>query len=310
MKTFSPKIDAISENIIYLLSLDSRQTVSSLAQKLGVNRKIVENRFKKLFSKGFVNYLTVSNEKNRTRFTMLLKLKEMNEETIGKLKKFGNLIKLKETLGAYDISILFDAYSLDEFNKTISQVTNLLHNSLITYDILPHDFEDTLGYKSFCHNPELFKQYLPLQSVKIELTLDEQQVLSLIKKQTNLPIKEIAKQTKKGYAKVKEILNKLEQNQIVRYTLDPNYNKLKLEFHNMFIKINLGQKEQFEKFLTNHPRIHWIKRCSGKWDYCLSITAQNMNEFVEITKEIRTQNKNTILDDTTLVSHIKEMRRI
>lgn len=309
MKTFSPNIDFISENIIYLLSLDSRQTVSSLAQKLGVNRKIIENRFKKLFSEGFVKYLTISNEKNRTRFTMLVKLKEMNEETIEKLKKFDNLIKLKETLGTYDISILFDAYSIDEFNKTVSKVTNLLHNSLITYDVLPHDFEDTLGYKSFCHNAEFFKQYQPLQSVKIELTPDEQQVLSIVKKKTTASLKEIASQTKKGYAKVREILNKLEQNQIVRYTIDPNYNKLGLEFHNMFIKIKLGQKEQFEKFLTNYQRIHWIKRCSGKWDYCLSVTARNMNEFVEITKEIRTQNKDTLLDDTTLISHIKDMRR-
>lgn len=309
MKTFSPKLDVISENIVYLLSLDSRQTVSSIAQKLGLNRKIVENRFKKLFDEGFVKYLTVSNEKNRTRFTMLVKLKEMNEETIEKLKKFENLIKLKETLGTYDVSILFDAYSLDEFNKTVSQVTNLLHNSLITYDILPHDFEDTLGYKSFCHNAEFFKNYQPLQSAKIDLSPDEQEVLSIVKKQTNISLKEIACQTKKGYSKVKEILDKLEQNKIVRYTLDPNYNKLGLEFHNMFVKIKLGQKEQFEKFLVNYQRIHWIKRCSGKWDYCLSITAQDMNEFVEITKDIRTQNKNTILDDTTLVSHIREMRR-
>lgn len=309
MRTFSPKLDFLSENIVYLLSLDSRQTVSSLAETLGVNRKIVENRVKKLFGNGFVKHLTVTNEKNRTRFTLLVKLKEVNEETIEKLKKFENLIKLKETLGAYDLSILFDAYSLDDFNKTVSHVTNLLHNSMITYEVLPHDFEDTLGYKSFCHNPELFKHYLPLQSVKIELSQDEQLVLSIIKKQTNASLKEIARQTKKGYAKVKEILTRLEQNQIVRYTIDPDYKKLGLEFHNMFVKIKLGQKEAFEKFLQTYPRIHWMKRCSGKWDYCLSITAQDMNEFVEITKDIRTRNKNTIIDDTTLVSHIREMRR-
>lgn len=138
---------------------------------------------------------------------------------------------------------------------------------------------------------------------------DEQEVLSVVKRQTAAPLKELAVKTNKGYSKIKEILRKLEQNNVVRYTLDPDYKKLGLEFHNMFVKIKLGQKEQFEKFLINYPRIHWIKRCSGKWDYCLSITAQDMNEFVEITKDIRTQNKNIIIDDTTLVSHIREMRR-
>lgn len=43
MESFSPKLDNISENIIYLLSLDSRQTVSALANELKLQRKIVEH---------------------------------------------------------------------------------------------------------------------------------------------------------------------------------------------------------------------------------------------------------------------------
>ena len=159
MNSFSPKLDVKSENVIYLLSLDSRQSVSSLAEKLKVNRKIVENRVKKLFNKGFVRHLLVSNEHNRVRFTLLIKLKEVNDDTIQKLKKFDNLIKLKETLGPYDISALFSTDSIEQMNATISNVTNLFHNTLVTYEVLPHDFEDTLGYKSFCHNEEYTKNY-------------------------------------------------------------------------------------------------------------------------------------------------------
>ncbi len=44
LQLFSPNLDVISENIIFLLSLDSRQSVSKLAKKLNINRKMYGQR--------------------------------------------------------------------------------------------------------------------------------------------------------------------------------------------------------------------------------------------------------------------------
>src|SRR3989344_4373056 len=111
LQSHSPNLDVISENIIYLLSLDSRQSVSKLAKKLSINRKIVENRYNKLFNEGYIKYLTISNEKNRFCFTIFAKLSKIDSDLIERLKKIPGLLKLKETLGAYDISVLVDVNS-------------------------------------------------------------------------------------------------------------------------------------------------------------------------------------------------------
>lgn len=307
---FSPKLDVISENIIYLLSIDSRQTVSDLAKTLTLNRKIVENRVKKIFHNGYVKHLTISNEKKRIRFTMLIKLKEIDNQMSEKLKQLPSLIKLKQTFGIYDLSALFDVYSTDEMEKTVAHVSNMLHNKLQTYDVILHDFEDTMGYKSFCHNSAFLSYYRMLKPAPIALSEEEEIVLELMKGETTISMKELVAQSNMSFSTVKGIMEHLKENQIVRHSLDPDYTKLQLEFHNMFIKIKVGKREQFEKYLIAYPRIHWIKKCtSGKWDYILSIAARSLNELAEITKEIRSQNKNIILDETTLVSQIWETRR-
>lgn len=309
MKTFSPKLDKISENCIYLLSLDSRQTVSALASELNLNRKIVENRVNKLFQEGYIRPLAVTNEMNRIRFTVFVKLRTIDENILDKVRKFSGLLKLKETLGIYDLSILFSVYSQKDMEETISKLSNILHNKILSYDVVSHHFEDTLGYKSFCHDPQHLQKHKVLEPKPISLSERENLVLSILKKKPTISYAELSKQTGITYLKLKEIQDKLTQNDLVRFSVDPDYEKLGLNFHNILIKIKLGKKEAFERYLKNHHRIHWIKHSKGRWDYVLSVTAKDINEFIDISKQIRADNTNLILDETSLISKIQETRR-
>ncbi len=94
LQLFSPNLDVISENIIFLLSLNSRQSVSKLAKKLNINRKIIENRYNKLFNENYIKYLTISNEKNRFCFTIFAKLSKIDVDLIERIKKLNYILKL------------------------------------------------------------------------------------------------------------------------------------------------------------------------------------------------------------------------
>ncbi len=309
MNTFSPKLDRISENCIYLLSLDSRQSISTLANELKISRRIAEHRVNRLYSQGYIKPLAVTNEINRIRFTVFVKLRTIDESVLDKVRKLTGLLKLKETLGIYDLSILFSVYAQKDMEETISKLSNILHNKILSYEVVYHNFEDTLGYKSFCHDVQHLSKHSLLKPKPAPLSDIEAKVLNILKKKPTTSYAELSKQTGITYMKLKEIQSRLVQNDLVRFSVDPDYDKLGLNFHNILVKIKLGRKNEFEWYLQKHPRIHWVKHSKGRWDYVLSVTARSINEFIDISKQIRADNTDLILDETSLISKVQETRR-
>ena len=309
MTSFSPKIDRISENIIYLLSLDSRKNVSQLAQRLSLPRKVVENRCKRLYHSNFIKPLLIVNHEQMVKSSVLIKQATFDPLLIKKIQQSSLLIKLKETLGMYDLSILLFARDQQEMNGMISKISKIFHKSTLSLDVIHHSFEDTLGYKSFCHEPTLYQKYSMLEQNKRPLTGEESKVISALSQKPNIKMNELIKSTNYGYNKLKNIISLLLKQRIMRFSVDPDYTKLGLEFHNILVKINIARSREFENNIMKHPRVHWIKKGIGRWDYILSVTARDVSEFIDITKEIRTQNNKSILDFSTLISKINVMRQ-
>src|SRR3989344_3830572 len=148
METFSPKLDKISENIIYLLSLDSKTSVSNIARILCKPRKIIENRVKKIFDKGYVKPLLIFNHDNMVRATLFLKLSHVDAKVIEAIRKTSPLIKLKETLGMYDLSILVIANEEEELQRIISQINEKFHDSLQNLELVYRSEEHTSELQS------------------------------------------------------------------------------------------------------------------------------------------------------------------
>lgn len=310
MNTFSPKIDIISENIIYLLSLDSRITVSELAKILSKERRVVENRLSKLYANKLIKPLLIYNYKDLVKATILIKITKFDQEVITSIEKIRDLIKLKETLGLYDLSLLIITEGEKEFYKELYQVNKLLHNSIQSMDVIVHDMEDTLGYKSFCHDLGLLTKYQMLNpDKKYELSAEERQIINLLKIKPDLSYRELIKKTGLNYVKIKKTISKCMEKNIIRFSVDPDYHELGLEFHNLLIRINLAKRNKFEKNIINNHRIHWVKKGSGRWDYIISICSKNISEFINISREIRTKNKDIILEFSSLVSKINVTRK-
>src|SRR3989344_5236499 len=193
--TFSQNIDKISENIIYLLSIDSRQSISDLAKILRCSRKKIEHRYKRLFEKGFITPLLIFNNVRILKVTILLKISKFNAQIVASLKKIKGIVKAKEALGQYDFSLLFFLENKEELNRVLHEMNALYHNSLQALDVVFHDFEDTLGYKSFCHDPLLFSRYHMLKSEDKQLKVDEMMLIQLLIQNPLTSIKQLIQQT-------------------------------------------------------------------------------------------------------------------
>ena len=308
--TFTPKLDQISENILYLLSLDARITVTDLSVLLHEKRRIIENRVNKLYEQHYIKPLLICNAQNCLKATILLKLSSFDQTVLKALIELKKFVKVKETQGEYDLSLLFMEDQQKELNVILHKITALFHNIILKMDVVYHEAEDTLGYKSFCHNPDLFKKYIPIfTNKKPQLSEEEKRVVLIIKENPLISYRELMKETFLGYNKLYALITGLKEKGILRFSVDPHYGNLGLEFHNMLVRINHAKREEFERNMILHPRIHWIKKGSGVWDYILSVTARDINEFIDITREIRTENKNCILDASTLISKIHVERQ-
>nr|AQS33891.1 hypothetical protein [uncultured archaeon] len=309
METFSPKLDVISENIVYLLSLDSRRSISEISRLLSQPRKIIENRVGKLYRKGFIRSLLIYNYQSLFRATIFIKLSHFDKKSIDVIRKISPLIKFKETLGMYDLSLLVMSDKEEDLELIVGKINELFHNSILNLEVIYHDVEDTLGYKSFCHNLNLFNKYNFLIPKKQELNKEEKEILALLKSNPAISYKELEIKAKLGYKKIKEIISHLLENKIIRFSIDPDYTALGLEFHNLLVKVNLAKRREFEQNMIKHSRVHWLKRGTGRWDYILSIGARNISEFIDITRQIKSQNREIIFDSSALVSKINIMRK-
>ena len=311
METFSPKLDKISENIIYLLSINSKITISKLSKKLSLNRKIIENRVKKLYQNGFVNPLLIYNHNSLIKATILLKLSKFDEEIIKAIIKLKDIVKLKETLGYYDLSLLIITENEKELYNLLNKINNLLHSNIQNMDTIIHKSEETPGYKSFCNNFTILQKFIYSNfDKKYYLEKEDKIILNILKIKPDISYKELIKKTKWNYLKIKKTINNLLKKGIIKFSIDPDYQKLGVEFHNILVKINLANANSFEKNIIKHNRVHWIKKGMGRWDYILSICSRDISEFIEISREIRSQNKEYILDSTSLISNIHITRKL
>ncbi len=307
MKKILPPIDEISKNIIYILSLDSKTPSEKIAIDLETSRRIVDNRIKKLYSDKIIKPLLIFND-DTFKLTILLKLSSFDKDLINSVKKISPLIKLKECLGAYDLSILLACEKEEELQNILNKINKLFNQNIQNMDIITHNFEDTLGYKSFCTDFSLLN-YDMLKPNKNCLNEVDKRLLSYLKDNPLISYKELTKQTKMSYKKIKNSILKLLENKIIRFSIDPDYNKLNLEFHNVLVKVNPVKTEEFEKNIISHPRIHWFKKGSGKWNYILSVCATDISEFIDVTRDIRSQNKDIIFDLSAIISKINVMRK-
>ncbi len=292
-----------------MLSLDCRQSVSSIARTLRMNRWQAESRIKRLLDNGFVKYMAVNNAPPRIQITILAEVRVLDSELLEKLRALPTLLKLKETLGMYSISILCDVASQNEMNLIVKQVSDILHKNTLRFDVLVHDWEDALGQKSFCHTPHLLNKYSPIRPMKREPAGDETRVLELLRKDTCMSLRRLSERAGLDHKTLKNIMRTLRKDGFLRCTVDPNFHKLGLQFHNLLVKIEPAAVETFENYITTHLRVHWVKHSLGRWDYMLSIVSHNISELIDIIRQIRTDNADILLNDTALISKIQERRK-
>ncbi len=308
ISTFSNYLDPLCENIVYLLSLDCRTSTSKLADELGVTRRKVETRVERLFSEGFVRPALINNAPPATYVTILMELRAIKQPIIEKIRKLPTLTVFRETTGMYDFSVVCRPPSWSAVREVVNKVSTLLHRNTINFDVLPHEYMSALTYASFCHKAELKKEFSMVRPAKREITKWEIKVLKALETDARMSYREISKQTGIRFERVSKIVSALKNDALIQCTIYPDYRKLGLEYHYYLARVEPLKRQQFENYITEHPRVHWVKPCIpgfSRWDYVLSVVAQSIDDYIDTTRQIRTDNRGILRDHTELINKLR-----
>lgn len=307
-ETFSRYLDKLSENIVYLLSIDCRRPLTEMADELGVTRRKVENRVEKLFANGFVRSAIVNNAPPAIYVTILVELRFITQPLIDKIRKLPTLTVFRETTGMYDFSITCHPPSREAVGELVRRVSALLHRNTINFDVLPHEFMGALTYESFCHKPELRKEFSMIRPADREVTAQEAKVLRALETDARMSYRDISRVTGIHYERVSDAVAALKKDGFLQCTLYPDYRKLGLEYHYYLARVEPLKRQEFEDYITKHPRVHWVKPCVlgfSRWDYVLSVVAQSTDDYIDLTRQIRTDNQSILSDHTELINKLR-----
>jgi DNA-binding Lrp family transcriptional regulator len=300
--TFSNKLDELSENILYVLSLDSRISLSELASKLGVTRKLVEHRVNYLYENKIISPILIINSKNYKKACVFFRLYDFRQDIFNLVSKMSNLYNVKEALGYYDLVFDIESKKNSDINKKIDKIDDLFHNKIINIDIMNDMTINILGFKCFCHNPSLSRKVKIIDSLNYRINEDDLKLLKILQQNPMASYKEIGISSGWSYVKIREMITHLKKSNVLRFSINIDYRSLGLEYHNILLKVNTGKINEFEKKIIQFPYIFRTKKGSGRWNYVLSICAKDINHFIDITRELRTEIIDYIFDFGTLIS--------
>ena len=120
-------MDDLDHRLLALLRGDARESIASLAKKLGVARGTVQNRIARMQAQGIIQAFTVRTrpelEAQRVRAVMSIAIEgEHSGAVVRRLKGFPAVERIHTTNGRWDLIAELDVASLAEFSRALDEI--------------------------------------------------------------------------------------------------------------------------------------------------------------------------------------------
>lgn len=127
---------------------------------------------------------------------------------------------------------------------------------------------------------------------KVKLDGNDKKIIEQLQKNAKQSISQIARKTQLPRDVVKYRIKKLEKNKVIRFYhafLNPSKLGYPLYAYVTFSLLNIEpeEEERFINFLKQHPKIIYVAKFSGKWDFAIGVCAKNYKDLDGITRDIR-----------------------
>lgn len=292
------KLDKKDRKILAELDVDSRQSYSEIARKVGITKETCIYRINSLVDEKIITaFSTLISLGNLGLFShkIYFKLhgltKEKKEKMISDLRKNKKINWIAEGVGEFDLIIAIICKNVKEFDSEKKKILNKYSNFIQNYDI--GIMSETHIYdRCYLLDKSSNKEMLFVGQIN-PVALDEKdmKILPLLTSNSRIQTLDLAKKTKLNVKTVVSRIKKLEKKGIISgYKLFIDLDKMGFKFHKAFISINKANAEDFAKFLDfckkNKNIIHLVENV-GSWELEPEFEVENDDKFYEIIAEIK-----------------------
>lgn len=275
---------------------NSRESSSKIAKHLNISREQVVYRIKKFESqniiKGYIPLINYSRLGYHIINLVLFKFNKQNyvKEFKNRIKKSKNRITTVEILTKYDLGALFIFKSEKEKNDTFSELLSEHSMEISEYLIIEPYFSELYPLK-FINNktsPHIFQEY---QTKEYKLDEKEKKILSILNKNANSRIIDIAGETNLSAELIVYKLKKLKEEKVLISTR-AYFNMNKIGYFYSILLINLRNfsktnQEKIRNFAKNSDSVDSLMFMTGNPNCYMQIFHKEVSEIHKILQKLK-----------------------
>ena len=136
---------------------------------------------------------------------------------------------------------------------------------------------------------------------KVKLDEKDKKIIEQLQKNAKQSVSQISRKTDIPRDVVKYRIKRLEESKVIRFYhafLNPSKLGYPLYAYVTFSLLNVEpeEEENFVGFLKQHPKIIYVAKFSGKWDFCIGVCAKNYKDLDETIRDVRKRFSKVIKD--------------
>ncbi len=309
------KLDVKDRKILYQLDINSRQSNSDIAKKVGLSKQVVGFRIKRLVKEKLILSFYTIIDISKLGFTVhknFLRLQNMDREKeaelISYLKGHPNIVWVASCDGRFDLAFGTWARDMEFLDKTLKdlhtrfgefiserQIATIIRGEYFVRDYLVARKE-----------PSPFRQaFFGAVAEPVKMDRTDWGILAELGKSSRQTAVELARKVRLSADAVADRIKKLENSGVIRnYNIVPNeaifpylHYKVLVGLHN----ISESRESSLIEFCRINPSIVYIVKALGPWEFEIDMEVENAEKFRNIMMDLKTQFKDILKDYSALL---------
>ncbi len=300
------ELDLLDRKILYLLSRNGRFSESSIGKALKTSKEVVHYRLKRMQQEGFVHgFMTLLDHQKLGYIvhdiSVSLHPSSDFEAIMQTLLAHQNVTHVRQCSAPFDLQFRIMTKTTAEFVSIVETLLNQYYMYVKDYVISTLLEEHFLGlhflleekevpkirerkgasfHKEFSQKDFSRKNDLhPPATFKIDDK--DKQILQLLSLQARLPILQLSQQINLATTSVQNRLQAMVKAGIIKHFLpSASFSYLGYQWYLLRLRTKNLNPAKFSQYLHQHPNIVWMSQHVGKWNFHLSIFAQNNTELL------------------------------
>ncbi len=317
----SQNLDVKDRKILYELDINSRQSNSEIAKKVGLSKQVVGFRIKRLIKEKLISFfysvidiskLGFAVHKNFLRLQNLDRGKE--KELIDFLVNHPNVVWVASCDGKYDIAFGTWARDMAFLDKTITELNKKFGEYIAERQIATIIRGDYFirDYLISREKPSPYRDSF-FGAVPAPVKMDKQdwEILVLLGANSRITAVDISNKVKLSVDALAERVKKLEKSGVIKhYNIVPNESKYPYLHYKVLIgfrNISEDRERSIREYCRTNPHIFYIVKSLGPWEFEIDLEVENAAQFREIMMDVKTKFSDILKDYSAL--HIYQVHK-